>query len=70
MPLSEAARKFLPDPRFGMLATKDADGLPQRMVVWYDLQGHEILMNTRRGRSKDRNLPSIEHVLAYGVDED
>jgi PPOX class probable F420-dependent enzyme len=25
-------------------------------VVWYELQGDVILMNTRRGRVKDRNL--------------
>jgi PPOX class probable F420-dependent enzyme len=42
--------------RFGVLATINRDGTPQQSVVWYDLQGDDILMNTRRGRLKDRNL--------------
>lgn len=54
--LSEEARKFLNEPRFGVLATINADGTPQQSVVWYELQGDEILMNTKRGRLKDRNL--------------
>ena len=54
--LSAEARKFLNEPRFGVLATINADGTPQQSVVWYELQGDEILMNTKRGRLKDRNL--------------
>ena len=32
--LSENARRFLNDPRFGVLATINADGTPQQSVVW------------------------------------
>lgn len=54
--LSNKARRFLEDHRFAVLATINPDGTPQQSPVWYELQGDEIMMNTRRGRVKDRNL--------------
>jgi PPOX class probable F420-dependent enzyme len=54
--LSDAARAFLIEKRFAVLATINPDGTPQQSTVWYDLDGDEILMNTKRGRLKDRNL--------------
>lgn len=54
--LSAEARAFLADARFAVLATINADGTPQQSTVWYELQDDEIMMNTRRGRLKDRNL--------------
>jgi len=32
------------------------DGTPQQTVMWYELQGDEVMMNTAHGRLKDRNL--------------
>ena len=54
--LSAAVRSFLEEPRFCTLATINHDGTPQQSVIWYQLQGDEIMMNTARGRLKDRNL--------------
>jgi PPOX class probable F420-dependent enzyme len=54
--LSEQVRRFLEAPRFGVLATINPDGSPQQTVIWYLLRGDEVLMNTKRGRQKDRNL--------------
>ena len=54
--LTDKARQFLEEQRFAVLATINADGTPQQSPVWYELQGDEIMMNTRRGRLKDRNL--------------
>jgi PPOX class probable F420-dependent enzyme len=54
--LSDNARAFLQEPRFAVLATINRDGTPQQSTVWYELLGDEIMMNTRRGRIKDRNL--------------
>jgi PPOX class probable F420-dependent enzyme len=54
--LTPEIRAFLEEPHFGVLATIGRDGSPQQTVVWYELQGDEILMNTKRGRSKDENL--------------
>ena len=54
--LSERARSFLTEPRFGVLATINTDGSPQLTTMWYELQGDEIMMNTLAGRLKDRNM--------------
>lgn len=54
--LTDRARRYLEEHRFAVLATINPDGTPQLSPVWYELQGNEIMMNTRRGRVKDRNL--------------
>jgi len=54
--LSDTAREFLGEQRFAVLATINKDGTPQQTVMWYELQGDEIMMNTAHGRLKDRNL--------------
>jgi PPOX class probable F420-dependent enzyme len=54
--LDPQIRTFLEEPRFGVLATVNVDGSPQQTVIWYLLRGDEIVMNTARGRKKDRNL--------------
>jgi PPOX class probable F420-dependent enzyme len=56
MQLPENVRAFIEQPRFGVLATINQDGTPQQSVVWYDLVGNDILMNTRANRVKDKNL--------------
>ncbi len=54
--LSDTGRAFLGEQRFASLATINKDGTPQQTVMWYELQGDEIMMNTAHGRLKDRNL--------------
>ena len=54
--LNDTLRAFLGEPRFAVTATINRDGSPQQTVVWYDLQGDRIMMNTRLGRAKERNL--------------
>jgi len=49
-------RTFLGEQRFAVLATVNANGSPQQTVMWYELRSDTIVMNTRRGRKKDRNL--------------
>ena len=56
MPLSDGARAFLQEKRFAVLATIGADSLPQQTVMWYELRGDTIVMNTKVGRVKDRLL--------------
>ena len=43
-------------PAFANLATLNPDGSPQVTPVWVDYDGTHILVNTARGRVKDRNL--------------
>jgi PPOX class probable F420-dependent enzyme len=54
--LSEQARSFLEAPRFGVLGTAREDGSPQLTVMWYALDGDEIMMNTTTDRAKAANL--------------
>ena len=56
MRLREDVRTFLEEARFAELGTVNANGSPQQTVMWYELRGATIVMNTRRGRKKDRNL--------------
>jgi PPOX class probable F420-dependent enzyme len=57
MKLSESITAFLNEKRFGVLATVNADGSPQQTVMWYlPIDDDTILMNTKKGRIKDKNL--------------
>ena len=69
MTLSDDVRAFLEEKRFAVLATINADGSPQQTIMWYELQGDEIMMNTRRGRAKDSNMvrdPRVSLCVADG----
>ena len=55
--LSEKARAFLREKRFAVLATLNRDGTPQLTTMWYLLENDgTILMNTKAGRFKERNM--------------
>ena len=54
--LTDAQRAFLDEIRYAVVATINPDGMPQQTVLWYELQGDEIMMNTAQGRLKDNNL--------------
>lgn len=54
--LSDKVREFLGEVRFGVLATVGPDGSPHQTVMWYVLDGDEVLFNTARGRVKPDNL--------------
>ncbi len=54
--LSEKARAFLQERRFAVLATINKDGTPQLTTMWYLLEGDTIVMNTKVGRTKERNM--------------
>ena len=49
-------RAFLEERRFAVLGTLNANGTIQQTVMWYELRGDHVMMNTRRGRVKDRNM--------------
>lgn len=54
--LSAAEREFVREPRFAVLATIGHDGTPQQTVIWYDLRGDQIMMNTTADRVKMENI--------------
>ena len=67
--LSDNARAFLEEKRFAVLATINQDGTPQLTTMWYELQGDEIMMNTKVGRAKERNLRRDQHIAICIEDE-
>ena len=54
----EAARRFLDarPPRFGTLATINADGSPHQAVVWYLVEPDAVIVNSAEGRIWPANL--------------
>jgi len=54
--LTPAQRTFLEERRFAIVGTKNPDGSPHLAVMWYLLDGDEIVVNSAQGRIKDRNL--------------
>lgn len=55
---------------FANLATVNTDGTPQVTPVWVDWDGTHVLVNTARGRVKDRDLRSDPRVALSIVDPD
>ena len=69
--LSDKARFFLQERRFAVLATINKDGTPQLTTMWYLLEGDTITMNTKVGRTKERNMrrdPRISVCFEEGYD--
>ena len=67
--LSNTARAFLEEKRFAVLATINQDGTPQLTTMWYDLQGDQIMMNTKVGRAKEHNLRRDQRIAICVEDE-
>ena len=54
--LTQAERDFLDEPRYAVLGTTNDDGSAHLTVMWYALEGDEIMFNTAAGRKKPQNL--------------
>jgi PPOX class probable F420-dependent enzyme len=54
--LSGEVRRFLVETRFAVVATINDDSSPHQTVLWYELEGDRLVMNTRVGRIKEKNL--------------
>jgi PPOX class probable F420-dependent enzyme len=54
--LTAAQRAFLEEKRFAVVGTKNPDGSSHLAVMWYLLDGDDIIVNSAQGRRKDRNL--------------
>ena len=55
---------------FAHVATANAAGIPQVTPVWVDYDGEYVLINTAKGRKKDRNLRANPHVAISVLDPD
>jgi PPOX class probable F420-dependent enzyme len=47
---------------FGCLATLMKDGSPQLTPIWFNTDGKYLLINSAKGRIKDRNMRRNPHV--------
>jgi PPOX class probable F420-dependent enzyme len=54
--LTQAERDFLHEVRYAVLGTTNPDGSAHLTVMWYVLDGDEIMFNTAAGRKKPANL--------------
>jgi len=54
--LTQVERDFLHEPRYAVLGTTNEDGSAHLTVMWYALEGDEIMFNTAAGRKKPDNL--------------
>jgi PPOX class probable F420-dependent enzyme len=54
--LPERIRAFLAEPRYATLSTLNPDGSPHQAIVWYALDGDDLLINSRAERQWPTNL--------------
>ena len=55
---------------FAHLGTTMKDGKPQVTPVWFGFDGQHIVLNSARGRVKDRNMRERPHVALSILDPD
>lgn len=53
---------------FAILGTLMPDGSPQVTPVWFNVEGEHILINTAKGRQKDRNMRARPQVAMTIMD--
>jgi len=56
IPFTDEIRAFLDDTRFAVISTIDPDGAPHQAVIWYAVDGNEIVINSAVGRRWPSNL--------------
>lgn len=56
MALTVEQRAFLEAKHFSVLSAVNRSGSPHLTIMWYLLDGEEILFNTKAGRAKESNL--------------
>ncbi len=66
--IPESHRDLLDGPVVVILITVMPDGQPQATPVWCNTDGNTILINSARGRQKDRNLANNPKVTVFAMD--
>ena len=69
MTLTTEQRAFLDARRFAVLGTVSPSGAPHLTIMWYLVDGDEILFNTKAGRAKESNLARDPRVSILVYDE-
>lgn len=68
--IPEEFRDILDKKTFVHLATNMSDGHPQVSPVWVDFEGDHIVVNSAKGRVKDRNMRNDDRVALSATDPD
>lgn len=68
--IPESHADLLQKRAYAHLATVDADGAPQVTPVWVEYDGENLLINSARGRKKDRNMRARPQVALSIQDPD
>lgn len=68
VPIPDEYRDLLDGPVVVTLVTIMPDGQPQATPVWCNTDGDDILVNTARGRAKDRNMQANPKVAICAID--
>ncbi|MEQ8673892.1 MAG: PPOX class F420-dependent oxidoreductase [Aggregatilineales bacterium] len=66
--IPEDARDLLDRPIVVTLVTLMEDNQPQATPIWIDYDGSHILVNSARGRAKDRNMEARPQVTVLSID--
>jgi PPOX class probable F420-dependent enzyme len=69
--LTDRDLTYLTGTDFATFVTINGDGSPQASVIWVDAADGHVLVNTARGRVKDRNVranPAVALVILKGGD--
>jgi PPOX class probable F420-dependent enzyme len=70
MKIPESHADILAKKSFANLATVMPDGTPQVSPVWVDYDGTHIVINSAKGRQKDRNVERNPHIALSVSDPD
>jgi len=68
--IPEKFRDILDKKSFVHLATNMSDGSPQVSPVWVDFEDDHIVVNSAKGRVKDRNMRNDDRVALSATDPD
>jgi PPOX class probable F420-dependent enzyme len=68
--IPEKHRDLFNKKAFASLATVMPDGRPQVTPVWVDYDGTHVLVNTAKGRMKDKNMKRDPRVSLAVIDPD
>ena len=68
--IPESFRDILDKKTLAQLATTGKDGSPQVSPVWIDREGDTLIVNSAKGRVKDRNMRANARVALSATDPD
>jgi PPOX class probable F420-dependent enzyme len=68
IPIPETHKDLLTGAVVVTLVTVMPDGTPQATPVWVDYDGQYVIVNTARGRQKDRNMQRRSKVAVLAID--